>query len=161
VLGIALITMNEETGSEMAMRAFEHLLHFCEAPIKRAVPLAIALLHVSHPDYSVVDQLSRLSHDSDVETAQNAIFGLGLISAGTNNSRVAGLLRALSEYYTKEAGPVFCVRIAQGMLHMAKGLVSLSPFHSDRMLTCAPAVGGILAVLHSCLNMSSTLLDKR
>ena len=28
VLGIALITMNEEIGHEMAMRSFEHLLHF-------------------------------------------------------------------------------------------------------------------------------------
>lgn len=160
VLGIALITMNEEIGHEMAMRSFEHLLHFCEAPIKRAVPLAIALLHISNPDYAVVDQLSRLSHDTDVETAQNAIMGLGLISAGTNNSRVAGLLRGLSEFYTKDANLVFCVRIAQGLLHQAKGLISLSPYHSDRLLICPQAIGGILTVLHACMDMKATLLDK-
>ena len=40
-------------------------------------------------------QLSRLSHDQDPELAMGAIFGLGIVSAGSNNSRVAGLLRQL------------------------------------------------------------------
>ena len=45
------------------MRTFDHLLHYGELPVKRVVPLALALLYVSNPDYSVIDQLSRLSHD--------------------------------------------------------------------------------------------------
>lgn len=160
VIGISLITMGEDTGSEMALRTFDHLLHYCEIPIKRAVPLALALLHVSNPDYGVIDQLSRLSHDPDTELSQNAILAMGVVSAGTNNSRVAGLLRQLSEFYSKEAGHIFCVRIAQGMLHMGKGLITLSPYHSDRMLTCAPALGAMLTLLHSGIDMKNTLLDK-
>ena len=39
-------------------------------------------------------------------------MALGLISAGTNNSRVAQLLRQLSEFYSREAGPLFVTRIA-------------------------------------------------
>jgi 26S proteasome regulatory subunit N1 len=160
VIGIGLITMGEDTGSEMALRTFDHLLHYCEIPIKRAVPLALALLHVSNPEYGVIDQLSRLSHDPDTELSQNAILAMGVVSAGTNNSRVAGLLRQLSEFYSKEAGHIFCVRIAQGMLHMGKGLITLSPYHSDRMLTCAPALGAMLTLLHSGIDMKNTLLDK-
>jgi len=160
VLGIGLITMGEDVGSEMALRSFDHLLHYCELPIKRAVPLALATLNISNPDFSVIDQLSRLSHDPDPELAQNAILGLGITSAGTNNSRVAGLLRQLSEFYSKDAGHVFCVRIAQGLLHMGKGLMTLNPFHSDRMLLKGPALGGMLVLLHSCLDLKSTLLDK-
>ena len=160
VLGIGLITMGEEVGTEMALRSFEHLLHYCELPIKRAVPLALAALHISNPDFAVVDQLSRLSHDPDGELAQNAILAMGIISAGTNNSRVAGLLRQLSEFYSKEAGHVFCVRIAQGLLHMGKGLMTLNPFHSDRMLLNGPSLGGMLVLLHSCLDLKSTILDK-
>jgi 26S proteasome regulatory subunit N1 len=87
----------------------------------------------------VIDQLSRLSHDPDPELSQNAILGLGIVSAGTNNSRVAGLLRQLSEFYNKEASHVFCVRIAQGLLHMGKGLITINPFHSDRLLMSGPA----------------------
>jgi len=160
VIGIGLITMGEDVGSEMALRTFDHLLHYCELPIKRAVPMALALLHVSNPDFGVIDQLSRLSHDPDTELSQNAILGMGVVSAGTNNSRVAGLLRQLSEFYSKEAGHIFCVRIAQGLLHMGKGLMTLNPFHSDRMLMAGPAVGALLVLLHSCLDLKSTLLDK-
>merc|ERR1712194_92042 len=160
VLGVGLITMGESVGTEMALRTFDHLLHYCELPIKRAVPLALAILHVSNPDFSVIDQLSRLSHDPDTEISQNAIIGMGVVSAGTNNSRVAGLLRQLSEFYSKEAGLVFCVRIAQGLLHMGKGLMTLHPFHSDRMLMSGPSLAGILVLMHSCLDLKNTLLDK-
>lgn len=160
VIGIGLITMGEDTGAEMALRSFEHLLHYCELPIKRAVPLALAILYVSNPDFGVIDQLSRLSHDPDTEISQNAILAMGVVSAGTNNSRVAGLLRQLSEFYSKEAGHIFCVRISQGFLHMGKGLLTLSPQHSDRMLTCGPSLGALLVLIHSGLDLKSTILDK-
>jgi len=160
VIGISLITMNEQVGSEMTLRTFDHLLHYCEVPIKRAVPLALALLNISNPDFSIIDQLSRLSHDPDTEISQNAVLAMGIVSAGTNNSRVAGLLRQLSEFYSKEAGHIFCVRVAQGLLHMGKGLFTISPFHSDRMLTSGPAVGAVLVLIHSCLDLKGTLLDK-
>ena len=160
VLGIGLITMGEDVGAEMALRTFDHLLHYCEPPIKRAIPLALAVLNISNTEFTVIDQLSRLSHDPDSELSQNAIIGMGVVSAGTNNSRVAGLLRQLSEFYSKEAGHIFCVRIAQGLLHMGKGLITINPFHSDKMLMNGPALGGLLVLLHSCLDLKSTILDK-
>eukprot|EP01041_Mallomonas_annulata_P006987 gene6987-14202_t len=160
VLGIALTALGEDIGTEMSLRTFEHLLHYGGLPVKRVVPLAMALLYVSHPDYAVVDQLSRLSHDADPELAQGAIFALGLVSAGTNNSRVAGLLRQLSEFYSKEANHLFMVRIAQGLNSLGKGLIGLNPFHSDRLLMNGTAVAGLLTVLHACLDLKNTILDK-
>ena len=35
VIGIALVTAGEDVGSEMALRAFEHLLHYGELPVRR------------------------------------------------------------------------------------------------------------------------------
>ncbi|CAM9201393.1 unnamed protein product [Chrysoparadoxa australica] len=160
VLGIALVSMGDSVGSEMALRTFDHLLHYGELPIKRTIPLALALMHLSNPDYGVIDQLSRLTHDGDAEVAQNAIIGLGLSSAGTNNSRVAQLLRQLSEFYSREASHLFCTRLAQGLNHMGKGLLTLHPFHSDRLIMSPVALGSVLIVLHACLDMKSTLLDK-
>lgn len=160
VLGIALVTLGEDVGREMALRTFEHLLHYGEIRVRRMVPLALALLYVSNPDYGIVDQLSRLSHDPDAQMAQSAILGLGLVSAGSNNSRVAGLLRGLCEYHAKEAAHLFVVRIAQGLNAAAKGLTSLAPFHSDRLLMNGSAVAGILTVLHACVDIKGTLLDK-
>jgi 26S proteasome regulatory subunit N1 len=97
------------------------------------INFSLTLKYISNPDYGVIDQLSRLSHDSDHELAQGAILGLGLVSAGTNNSRVAGLLRQLSDFYSREANHLFMVRLAQGLNSMGKGLISISPFSSDRL----------------------------
>lgn len=87
VLGIALISMGEDIGSEMAFRTFGHLLRYCEPVIRRAVPLALGLISVSNPKLSILDTLSKFSHDSDSEVAHNSIFAMGLVGAGTNNAR--------------------------------------------------------------------------
>ncbi len=42
------------------------------------MPLAIALLNVSNPTLGAMDALSRLSHDTDAEVAQNAVVSLGV-----------------------------------------------------------------------------------
>ena len=89
-----------------------------------------------------------------------AILGLGIVSAGSNNSRVAGLLRQLSEFYAREANHLFTVRIAQGLNAAGKGLLSMGPFHSDRLLMNGPAVGGLLTLFHACLDLKNTILDK-
>ncbi|ETV80823.1 hypothetical protein H257_06289 [Aphanomyces astaci] len=159
VLGIALVTVGESVGSEMAVRTFDHLLQYGEVNVRRAVPLALALQSVSNPEYSLIDTLSRLTHDADAGVAQSAILALGLVSAGTNNSRVAGLLRQLSEFYSREANHLFVVRIAQGFLHMGKGLITLHPFHSDRLILSRVALSGLLAVLHAALDMEKTIFD--
>nr|NVI77480.1 regulatory particle non-ATPase 1 [Cucujiformia]NVI77513.1 regulatory particle non-ATPase 1 [Cucujiformia] len=85
VLGIALISMGEDIGAEMAYRTFGHLLRYCEPVIRRAVPLALGLISVSNPKLNILDTLSKFSHDSDSEVAHNAIFAMGLVGAGTNN----------------------------------------------------------------------------
>jgi len=159
VLGIALVTAGEEIGAEMVLRSFDHLLHYGEPDVRRAVPLALALLRISCPDYGIVDQMSRLTHDADSDVGLNAILGLGLLGAGTNNSRIAGLLRQLAEHAREPAG-LFVVRLAQGLLHMGKGLLTISPFHADRSLMSMPGMGAILAFLHCCLDMRRTILDK-
>ena len=41
------------------------------------MPLALALLNVSNPTLGAMDALSRLSHDTDAEVAQNAVVSLG------------------------------------------------------------------------------------
>ena len=53
---------------------------------------------------------------------------------GTNNARLAGMLRNLASYYYKDPHMLFLVRLAQGLVHMGKGLVSINPYHTDRQL---------------------------
>ncbi|KAK1326758.1 26S proteasome non-ATPase regulatory subunit 2 1A [Acorus calamus] len=160
VLGIALVAMAEDLGLDMAVRSLEHLLQYGEQNIRRVVPLALGLLCISNPKVNVMDTLSRLSHDTDGEVSMAAIISLGLIGAGTNNARIAGMLRNLSSYYYKEAGHLFCVRIAQGLVHLGKGLLTLSPYHSDRFLLSPTALAGLTTVLFACLDMKNTILGK-
>ncbi|KAF5481339.1 hypothetical protein F2P56_002000 [Juglans regia] len=160
VLGIAMVAMAEELGLEMAIRSLEHLLQYGEQNIRRAVPLALGLLCISNPKVNVMDTLSRLSHDTDSEVAMAAVISLGLIGAGTNNARIAGMLRNLSSYYYKDASLLFCVRIAQGLVHLGKGLLTLNPYHSERFLLCPTALAGIITMLHACLDMKAIILGK-
>ncbi|KAA8526343.1 hypothetical protein F0562_008454 [Nyssa sinensis] len=160
VLGLAMVAMAEDLGLEMELRSMEHLLQYGEQNIRRAVPLALGLLCISNPKVNVMDTLSRLSHDTDTDVAMAAIISLGLIGAGTNNARIAGMLRNLSSYYYKEASLLFCVRIAQGLVHLGKGLLTLAPYHSEHFLLSPTALAGIVTLLHACLDMKAIILGK-
>jgi 26S proteasome regulatory subunit N1 len=159
-LGIGLIAIGEELGSEMAIRCCDHLLQYCEKNVKRAVPLTLGILNISKPNLSVMDTLSKLTHDSDPLVAQAAIFALGLIGAGTNHARIGQLLRQLSVYYAKETQLKYTVKIAQGLLFMGKGLITLSPQHHDRKVLNLSCISGIITVLFSALDFDTILSSK-
>ncbi|KAL9089955.1 MAG: hypothetical protein Q9165_005484 [Trypethelium subeluteriae] len=158
VLGLSLIAMGEETGQEMVLRQFGHLMHYGEANIRKAVPLAMGLISPSNPQMKVYDTLSRYSHDNDNDVAVNAIFAMGLLGAGTNNARLAQLLRQLASYYHRDPGALFMVRIAQGLLHMGKGTLTLNPFHTDRSVLSRVAASGLLTVLVSLIDAKQFIL---
>merc|ERR1712130_7597 len=161
VLGIAMVAMGDDLGVDMALRALDHILQYGEVNIRRAIPLALALISISHPRLHVMDTLSKLTHDQDEQVSQNAILSLGFLGAGTNNSRIANILRSLSVYYAKEPNHLFLVRIAQGLLHLGKGLMTLNPFHSDNLLFSRVSMCGILTIMHSAFDMKNSILGNR
>lgn len=70
------------------------------------------------------------------------------------------MLRNLSSYYGKDAAGLHLVRVAQGMLHMGKGLTTINPYHSDRQLLSPLALASLLTVLHCGTNPTATLCGK-
>ncbi|PVV00234.1 hypothetical protein BB559_000008 [Furculomyces boomerangus] len=159
VLGIAMIAMGEPVGSEMALRSFTHIMHYGDAAVKKAVPLAIGLLMASNPDVPILETLSKYSHDMDAEIAANAILAMGYVGAGTNNARLAQMLRQLASYYYKSPGCLFMVRIAQGLLHMAKGTMTLSPLRFDRSVLSPLSLASLLIpVIANCIPKQQLLL---
>jgi len=158
VLGIALVACGEEVGVDMATRALDHILQYGQVTLRRAVPIALAILNLSNPKVTVIDTLSKLSHDGDQDVALGAIFAMGLVGAGTNNARMGGLLRQLAAYYAKDANALFMVRVSQGLLHMGKGLLTISPHFSDRFLVDPIALGSLCVVAHSALHLKNTIL---
>ena len=123
VVGVALIAFGEKIGTDMCLRTMSHLLQYGEPSIRKTVPLAIGLLCVSNPDVKTLDLLNKLAYDSDADVALSAIFALGLVGAGTNNSKLATNLRALASFYSgreETQNQLFLVRISQGLVHMGK-----------------------------------------
>lgn len=72
----------------------------------------------------------------------------------------AGMLRNLSSYYYKDAAGLHLVRVAQGLLHMGKGLTTLSPYHSDRSLLSPRSLAALLTLLHCGTDPAATLCGK-
>ncbi|CAK9782743.1 endopeptidase [Cutaneotrichosporon oleaginosum] len=160
VIGIALIAMGEDVGAEMALRQFQHLMTYGDPVIRKAVPLALGLISASNPQLPILDTLSKYSHDSDLDVAVNAILAMGLVGAGTNNARLAQMLRGLATYYEKEPDCLFMVRIAQGLVHMGKGTIGVNPFFNDRQILNRNAVAGLMALLVSFTDARKFVLGK-
>nr|CAD7424986.1 unnamed protein product [Timema monikensis] len=159
-LGVALIAMGEEIGNEMSTRIFGNLGRYGESSVRKAVPLAIALSSLSNPVLAVCDVLNKYSHDIDEEVAYNAVLCMGLVGAGTNNARLVTMLRHLAQYHVKNPTLLFMVRLAQGLVHMGKGTLSLSPFHSDHQIMSPVALSGLLVVLVACLDVKNLILGQ-
>ncbi|KAF1993601.1 26S proteasome non-ATPase-like protein regulatory subunit 2 [Amniculicola lignicola CBS 123094] len=158
VIGLSLVAMGEDIGQDMILRTFGHLMHYGEANIRKAVPLAMGLISPSNPQMKIYDTLSRYSHDNDNDVAINAIFAMGIVGAGTNNARLAQLLRQLASYYHRDPNALFMVRIAQGLLHMGKGTLSVNPFHTDRQVLSRVSAAGLITVLVSLIDAKQFVL---
>lgn len=159
VLGLSLVAMGEDIGTDMIIRQFGHLMHYGESNIRRAVPLAMSLISPSNPQMKIYDTLSRYSHDNDNDVAVNAILAMGIVGAGTNNARLAQLLRQLASYYSRDPNSLFMVRIAQALLHMAKGTMSLNPYHTDRSVLSHVSAASLLTVLLASIDSKSFILS--
>lgn len=148
------------------MLMYDLQMHYGEPVVRKSVPLALGLVSASNPALPILDTLSKYSHDNDLAVALNAIFAMGLVGAGTNNARLAQMLRQLANYYYKEPDCLFMVRVAQGLVHMGKGTIGINPFFSDRSIMNRSAVAGLLATLtaftdaKSCKNFSYSLRIK-
>ncbi len=138
VLGIALVAMGEDIGGDMSLRQFNHLVRTTLLPIQWNYSISSQMHYGDHV-------IRKSVHDLSV--ALNAIFAMGLVGAGTNNARLAQMLRQLAGYYHKEPDCLFMVRIAQGLVHMGKGTIGINPFYLDRAILNKPAVAGLLATL--------------
>lgn len=155
VLGVALIAFGEDIGQEMCLRTMNHLLQYGEPIIRRTVPLAIGLLRISNPEVQTLDLLNKLAYDSDKQVSMSAILSLGLVGAGTNNSKLSGNLRYLATYFGSSPDQLFVVRISQGLIYMGKGMMSLSPMHSNKFLFSNVSLAGLITVLYAATDMET------
>ncbi|PPS07988.1 hypothetical protein GOBAR_AA12664 [Gossypium barbadense] len=166
VLALGLIYLEKQEGVE----ATSDVSKFFSEKMRNYID--ITLLSSAHAGIRNVLMVQKLlglcSHLENAETSQGsamlgiamvamaeeaAVISLGLIGAGTNNARTAGMLRNLSSFYYK-------VRIAQGLVHMGKGLLTLNLYHSDRLLCSLFVLVYQYATCFSVLPRMLMTLDK-
>ena len=150
-LGIGLVAFGENIGREVACRVMDHILHFGDLHARRALPLCIALLSLSDPHVTVLETLSKLSHDTDAATAQAAIFAIGLVGAGTRSVRAATMLRSLCGFHVRNPECWLLCHIALGLVELGKGQMTLRAVHSDGLLASSTSLCGILTAVFSML----------
>ena len=51
---------------------------------------------------------------------------------------------------------LFAVRLAQGLVHAGKGLVTMSPYHPDRSVPNTVAMAGLIVMTHLCLDFNGS-----
>ena len=102
----------------------------------------------------------KFCYDTNKDVQLNALFSLGLICSGTNNSRIAGQMRQLASYHSADTNPLMILRIAQGLVHMGKGLMSLNPVYSQGFLINNVALAGLLISIMSFTEVESLICGK-
>lgn len=101
-----------------------------------------------------------MAHNEDKETALRALLGLGLIAAGTNNSRVGGLLKNLGLYYEEEPDYCYIIRIALGFLYCGKGTVGINCYYSNGFLYNKIGFAGLFITSQAMMNMEEFLVKE-
>ena len=158
LVGMALISIGEKTGIKMLFRNVHHILQYCEPELKAVAPIMLSLLGIMEPSIQVTDLLYKLCFEEDKEMAFRAIFGLGLIGSGSNNSRIATLLRNLFDYYTGDNDYLYVIKLALGLLYAGKGLVGINPYYSEGFLFSKTGLASLFIISMCMLNMERNFI---
>ena len=156
ILGISVLTFGDEIASHMVMRIYSYFLMFSSSEIRRITTLAIGFLYISKPTTDACEYMIKLTNDNDWIIIKNAIFSLGLIGAGTGNTRIQSSLKCLADYYSnkieklediskifksnfnifaiKVQSLVFIIRISQGLVNSITKKVLFSTFFVENFL---------------------------
>ena len=159
MIGIGLIGIQEKTGRKMLTRLIHQFLYYGSIETKRMIPILITIMGIVDFDIQKTDLLYKLAHDDDEELALRSLLGLGLISAGSNNSRIASLLRNLAIYYENDKNFLFVIRLSLGLLYLGKGLIGVNPFYSEDFLVNKAGFGGLFIILIAMTDMKAFILD--
>lgn len=158
VLGIAVITIGDPINCQMVKRMFELLLQYGKDYARLAIPIGLALTSISQPLPEIVDALHRIGHDIDPRIAMNAAVAIGLLSAGTQNSRAIGILHQLEVFHKANPSVTMLLQIAEGMTHLGQGLMTLSPTYGDSMLIHPVALGSLMTIAFACIHTESLIV---
>lgn len=159
IMGISIIAMGDSISSQMARRLFDHVLQYGKINARLAVPIALALTSISKPLPELVDTLHRIAHDPDTKIVMNSAIALGLLAAGTQNTRAITALKQLEEFHKSNSAAVMLFQISEGLVHLGQGLMTLSPTYGDGLLLHPVALASLMTVSYACIQTESLIVN--
>lgn len=147
IIGIGLVSISDQLNSEMVFQTFIRFLKLGSVRIKSSVLIAIALTNLSDPKMNVIELLHKYCHFTDENVAINAILALGFVCAGTNHSRVSRMLTELDAFNRDKVNRLFAIKVAQGLLYMGKGVLTLSPQMETPQLLRQSSLASIMSFM--------------
>lgn len=104
VVGLGFLAGECDIARHMIVRFAERVMKYGDVHAKRAVPFLLAMSSLGVMSNEIVDDLSKLCLHYDKETAFNSLLALGLVGCGTQNFKIAGILRHCieSKFYQEE-----------------------------------------------------------
>ncbi|KAM0686152.1 proteasome regulatory particle base subunit [Conglomerata obtusa] len=140
LLGITLISLNDTHTRSICKKL---LVNQLLKDKNNTIPMCLSILYTSEPDVEIIDALSRSINGQSPITS---ILGLGLVGAGTNNTRIQQTLEQQYQYLTKNTRASGALKVAQGLVGLGKGTLSLSPLIFDKTVINKKSLIGLLGI---------------
>jgi len=99
IIGLCLLSFGNKLMSKIIYRVQSFFLSSDSIEYSSFAILSVSFLFVSNTDCPAIEFISKLSGNKDFIVAKNSIFSLGLIGAGTNNTRIKNALKSLANFY--------------------------------------------------------------
>lgn len=154
LLSCALVAMGDETSVQMVARIVSSSLLLDSPHLRSVLPLCYSILYPSNPQVNVLDLLEKSLNIGETNCVMSTILSLGLIGAGTLNSRIAKVLDQQYSYYYKDSKILATLKIAQGLVSLGKGLLSISPLYFDRTTLISKNLIGLFSTVFMFLDSS-------
>lgn len=180
ILGLCLLVLGDIYMSKMVFRLHSFFLVSESVENTSFAILSISFLFLSNNECPAIDVITKLSGNKDFSIAKNSIFALGLIGAGTNNTRIKNALKCLANFYKvklenkhfkkkflneednfqffrKLKSLLFLIRISQGMVNSF--YYNLSYINTSRGRMENSKIGNILLAIFSFMDSNFVGLE--
>ncbi|ADM11316.1 26S proteasome regulatory subunit 4 [Encephalitozoon intestinalis ATCC 50506] len=154
LLSCALVSMGDETSSQMVGRIVSSSLLLDSSHLRSVLPLCYSILYPSNPQVNVLDILEKSLNIGETNCIISTIVSLGFIGAGTLNSRITKILDQQYSYYYKDLKVLPVLKIAQGLVSLGKGLLSISPLCFDKTTFMPKNTIGLFSTVFMLLDSS-------
>jgi 26S proteasome regulatory subunit N1 len=158
LLSCSLVAIGDDLTTQMVARIVSSSLLLDSPHLRSVLPLCYSLLYPSNPQPTILDLLERSLNIGETNCVMSTLLSLGIIGAGSLNNRIIRILDQQYSFYYKDHKVLSVLKMAQGLVSMGKGLVTLSPLYYDKSMLAPRNAVGLFSTVFMFLDSSSSPL---